>query len=122
MRFSDITLTDGVSASFLALMAQSMTTGFNIQILLHFLIPYLLLTLPQPVLWKGAQICNIGRPGEKNRTIDLNDFRCLKTFEAGKFSLLKDAMKFVFMMDLFTHASRLDIITLFIRITCRTGI
>jgi hypothetical protein len=40
----------------------------------HFLIPYMLLTLPRPDLRKGAQICNIARPGEKNRTIDLDDF------------------------------------------------
>jgi NAD(P)-dependent dehydrogenase (short-subunit alcohol dehydrogenase family) len=93
----------GVSNGFLGLTAQSLTTFFNVQILSHFLIPYLLLSRPDPVLRKGAQICNIARPGEKNRNIDLDDFICLKALEAGTFSILKDAMRFVFMMDLFTE-------------------
>lgn len=118
MTSSNIALTGGVSTGFLPLTAQSMTTSFNVQILSHFLIPYLLLTLPRPVLRQGAQICNIARPGEKNQTIDLDDFRCLKALEAGKFSILKDIKKFIFMMDLFTYVSRLDFITLFVLITC----
>ena len=36
----------------------------------------------------------------------MDDFRCLKALQAGKFTLLKDTMKFVFMMDLYTQASR----------------
>ena len=102
----------GVSNGFLGLTAQSLTTFFNVQILSHFLIPYLLLSRPDPVLRKGAQICNIARPGEKNRNIDLDDFICLKALEAGTFSILKDAMRFVFMMDLFTEASRSHILPL----------
>jgi hypothetical protein len=79
--------------------------AFNVQILSHFLIPYLLLSLPDPVLGNDAQICNIARPGEVNRNIDFDDFRSLKAVEAGTFSILRDAMKFVFIMDLFTHVS-----------------
>jgi hypothetical protein len=80
--------------------------AFNVQILSHFLVPYLLLSLPKPVLGKDAQICNIARPGEMNRTIDFDDFRSLKSIETGTFSTLQAVMKFAFMMDLFTHVSR----------------
>jgi hypothetical protein len=83
---------------------RTITTFFKVQILSHFLIPYLLLSRPDPVLRKGAQICNIGRPGENNQDIDMDDFLCLKALESGKFNLWKDTMKFVFMVDLFTQA------------------
>jgi hypothetical protein len=93
--------------------AQSLTAYYNVQILSHFLIPYLLLSSSKPILGKGAQICNIARPGEKNRNIDLEDFRCLKAFEAGKFSPMGDTLKFVFQMDLYTQASMSDNISTF---------
>jgi hypothetical protein len=82
---------------------QNAPSIFNVQILPHFLIPYLLLSLPAPVLRKGAQICNIGRPGDKNRNLNLDDMLCLKSIEAGTFSLFSDMMKWVVMMDLLTH-------------------
>ncbi|KAL0954040.1 hypothetical protein HGRIS_005194 [Hohenbuehelia grisea] len=82
---------------------EALTTGFNVQILSHFLIPYLLLSRPEPVLRKGAQICNIARPGEKGRTIDMDDFYYLKATEAGKFKLFPNVFSFVFMLDLLAH-------------------
>jgi hypothetical protein len=101
-----------VSASGFKPSTAQLTTFFNVQILSHFLIPYLLLSRPEPVLRTGAQICNIARPGEKNRHIDLDDFLCLKAVEAGTFRFLKDVTKFVFMVDLFTQVSRSDILPL----------
>lgn len=101
-------LAGGPSTGILPLSAQSITSSFNTQILSHFLIPYLLLSSQKPILQKGAQICNIARPGEKNRNIDMDDFLCLKAFEAGTFRLLPAAMKFVFMLDLLTQASTSD--------------
>lgn len=80
---------------------QAMTIGFNVQVLSHFLLPYLL-SGPKPVLRKDAQICNIVRPGEKDHDIDLDDFRSLKAIEAGTFRLFPAMMKFCFVVDLFT--------------------
>ncbi len=81
---------------------ETLTAGFNVQIISHFLIPYLLLTRTNPVLREGAQICNIGRPGEKNRTIDFEDFSGLKAAAAGTFSVMTHPFRWVFMIDVFT--------------------
>ena len=88
--------------------AVALKNTFNAMILSHFLIPYLLVTFPEPVLREGAQICNIARPGLKNQAIDFDDFVCLKAVEAGTFRAFRDTGKYVFMMDLFTHVSRSD--------------
>jgi len=93
----------GPSMNVLPVTVENMTKGFNVQILSHFLIPYLLLSGPEPALRKGAQICTIGRPGEKNRSIDLDDFRCLKAIEAGTFKIFPAAFSFAFMTDLSTQ-------------------
>ncbi|KAL0954055.1 hypothetical protein HGRIS_005207 [Hohenbuehelia grisea] len=82
---------------------KSMTMGFNVQILSHFVIPYLLINRPEPVLRNWAQVCNIARPGEKGRPIDLDDFRFLKSVEAGTFKLRSGLMTFPFILDLFTQ-------------------
>lgn len=95
----------GAGTGILAATFDAVKDAFNVQILSHFLIPYLLISLPEPALRNGAQICNIGRPGEKNQTIDFDDFRCLKAAEAGTFSIFRDFFKFTFIMDLFTHVS-----------------
>jgi hypothetical protein len=98
----------------MAITPQTATSVFNVQVLSHFLIPYLLLSRPEPVLRKGAQICNIASPGEKNRNIDVDDLLCLKALEAGTFSLFTDAVKFFFMMDLFTHVSRSEVLPVYV--------
>ena len=95
----------GASTGILAATVDTVKGAFNIQILSHFLIPYLLMSLPEPVLRNGAQICNVTHPGAKKQNIDFDDFLCLKAVEAGTFSLLRDLGKFFFMMDLFTHVS-----------------
>ena len=82
-----------------------MTSGFNTQILSHFLVPYLLLSRPEPILRQGAQICHIGRPGEIGRTLDMDDIMGLKSVEGGSLSLIATAFRWVFTMDLFTEVS-----------------
>ena len=101
---NDIVL-GGVGTGILAATVDAVEHAFNIQVLSHFLLPYLLMSDPEPVLRNGAQICNIARPGAKKQNIDFDDFLCLKAVEAGTFSLLRDMEKFFFIMDLFTHVS-----------------
>ena len=88
--------------------AVALNSTFNAMILSHFLIPYLLMTFPELVLREGARICNIARPRLKNQAIDFDDFVCLKAVEEGTFRSFRDAGKYVFMMDLFTHVSWSD--------------
>ena len=95
----------GVSTGILAATVDAVKNSFRIQVLSHFLIPYLLMSLPEPILRNGAQICNIAQPGAKKQNIDFDDFLCIKSVEAGTFSLLRDLGKFFFIMDLFTHVS-----------------
>ena len=99
-----------LSSGILTASVQAVKGAFNVQILSHFLIPYLLLSLPEPILGKDARICNIARPGEINQIIDFDDFLSLKAIEKGTFSIFRNVMKFVFMMDLFTHVSGVNII------------
>lgn len=95
----------GVATGILAATVDAVKGAFNIQILSHFLIPYLLMSLPEPALRNGAQICNVAQPGGKRQNIDFDDFLCLKAVEAGTFSLLRDLGRFFFIMDLFTQVS-----------------
>ncbi|KAJ8473355.1 hypothetical protein ONZ45_g16330 [Pleurotus djamor] len=95
-------LSQGGPSCFLPSTVEVIAPGFNVQVLSHFLIPYLLLERPNPVLRKGAQICNMGRPGEFNRTIDFDDFVGLKAAAAGQFGMAHP-FKWVFMMDVFTR-------------------
>ena len=98
-------LLGGAPSGILTGTVEGVKGAFNVQILSHFLIPYLLMSSFEPVLGKNAQICNIARPGEINRNIDFDDFRSLKAIETGTFHLLRDVMKFAFIMDLFTQVS-----------------
>ncbi|KAF4578240.1 hypothetical protein EYR36_000047 [Pleurotus pulmonarius] len=95
-------LTQGGPVCFTPGTVETLTAGFNVQILSHFLIPYLLLTRTNPVLREGAQICHLGRPGEQNRTIDFEDFSGLKAAAAGTFSMMTHPFRWVFMIDVFT--------------------
>ncbi|KZP18623.1 hypothetical protein FIBSPDRAFT_590555 [Athelia psychrophila] len=84
---------------------ESLTIAFNVQILSHFLIPYLLLSRPQPILRQGAQICNVGRPGEIGRAVNMDDFIGIKAIQGGNVAFVKKLLSWVFIMDLYTQAS-----------------
>lgn len=58
--------TGGPAAMTLLPTPESMTVAFNVQMLSHFLIPYILLSHPQPILRDGAQVCTICRPDEQD--------------------------------------------------------
>ncbi|KZP34341.1 NAD(P)-binding protein [Athelia psychrophila] len=83
---------------------ESATIAFNVQLLSHFLIPYLLLSRPQPVLRQGARISNIMRPGAQVQVLDLDDPMGLNLIEKGKLAYLKNIrLGIPFMADLFTE-------------------
>ncbi|KAF7967318.1 hypothetical protein HWV62_34719 [Athelia sp. TMB] len=88
------------------LTAASATTAFNVQILSHFLVPYLLLTGAEPVLRAGAQVSTIMRPGDKGKPLDPADpdFVGIKRLEEkGTMAYLRDGAKHLLTVDLFTE-------------------
>ncbi|KAJ8481017.1 hypothetical protein ONZ45_g15451 [Pleurotus djamor] len=65
----------GGIAYFMPAKPEDAPIGFNVQVMSHFLIPYLLATRNEPSLRKGAQICHIGRPGASIGSLDVDNMQ-----------------------------------------------
>ncbi|KAF7980178.1 hypothetical protein HWV62_39657 [Athelia sp. TMB] len=88
------------------LTAASVTAAFNVQILSHFLVPYLLLTRAEPVLRAGAQVSTIMRPGDKGKQLDPADpdfIGVQRLAEKGTMAYLRHGASHTLTVDLFTE-------------------